>query len=67
LFKIAGIPGNPHMFRHTFSVSLLEKGVPIEDVSILLGHSSLRITEKYYAHFSKARQVRLSELVRKIW
>jgi integrase len=67
VFKIAGINGNPHMFRHTFSVSLLEKGVPIEDVSILLGHSSLRITEKYYAHFSKARQERLGEFVKKIW
>ena len=39
--------GHPHRFRHTFAVELLKKGVPLEEVSILLGHSSVRITEKH--------------------
>jgi site-specific recombinase XerD len=29
-------------------VSLLENGVSIENVSVLLGHSSVRITERHY-------------------
>ena len=36
-----------------FSISLLTKGVPLEDVSILLGHSDTRVTWKHYAPFVK--------------
>jgi integrase len=46
VFEVAEIPdGTIHRFRDTFAVELLLKGVPIEQVSVLLGHSSLRITE----------------------
>jgi site-specific recombinase XerD len=34
--------------RDTFAVDLLEKGVPLEEVSKLLGHESLKTTEKHY-------------------
>ena len=45
VFEEANIPdGTAHRFRDTFAVELLLKGVPIEQVSILLGHSSLKIT-----------------------
>ncbi|OLB31050.1 MAG: hypothetical protein DMG41_14145 [Acidobacteria bacterium] len=51
LFKLASVPnGHAHRFRDTFAVELLLAGVPIERVSILLGHQSVRITEKHYAH-----------------
>src|SRR6266576_1997264 len=51
LFKLANVPnGHAHRFRDTFAVELLLAGVPIERVSILLGHQSVRITEKHYAH-----------------
>jgi intergrase/recombinase len=38
---------------------LLNKGVPIDRVSLLLGHSSVKVTEKHYAPFVKwsARQI----------
>ena len=50
LFKLANVPnGHAHRFRDTFAVELLLAGVPIERVSILLGHQSVRITEKHYA------------------
>lgn len=35
--------------------------IPIEQVSILLGHSSVKIIEKQYAPWVKARQQRLEE------
>ena len=67
LFKLAKVNGNPHMFRHTFATDLLSKGIPIEDVSVLLGHRSVRITEAYYSHWVKARRERLEERVRELW
>ena len=42
----AGVEGfHPHRLRDTFAVELLLAGVPIDDVSTLLGHSSVRTTE----------------------
>jgi integrase/recombinase XerD len=53
LFELAEVSkgqGNAisHRFRDTFAVELLLAGVPIERVAILLGHKSVRITEKHY-------------------
>jgi integrase/recombinase XerD len=68
VFDLAGIEnGHPHRFRHTFAVELLKEGVPIEDVAILLGHSSIRITEKHYAAWVRSRQDRLKLNVAKAW
>ncbi len=75
LFDIADLKhadGTPkrchaHMFRHTFSIEMLVKGVPIEDVARLLGHSSVRTTEKYYASWVKARADRLEQAVMASW
>ena len=50
------IEGTSHMFRHTFSVELLKAGVDIRKVSKALGHSSVTITERYYAKWNKAQQ-----------
>jgi integrase len=46
------------MFRDTFAVELLLSGVPIDQVSLLLGHSSVKVTEKHYAPFVKANGLR---------
>ena len=59
--------GHAHRFRDTFSVELLLAGVPIERVSILLGHQSVRITEKHYAPWVRARQEQLEADVRRTW
>ena len=68
VFELADISGGTvHRFRDTFAVELLLKGVPIEQVSVLLGHSSLKITEKHYAPWVKARQEQLEQSVRLAW
>lgn len=58
---------HPHRFRDTFAVSLLLKGVSLDSVSKLLGHSSIKITERHYAPWVKARQDQLESEVKRIW
>jgi len=41
--------------RDTLAVDLLQKGVPLEEVSRLLGHESIK-TEKSYTKWVKGRQ-----------
>ena len=59
--------GYAHRWRETFAVELLLAGVPPEQVSILLGHASIKVTEKHYSPWVKARQgaVKLEAAVRK--
>jgi integrase/recombinase XerD len=69
LFEIANLGKrcHPHMFRDTFAVSLLLAGVKLDQVSLLLGHSSTRITEKHYAPFVKERQEQLVAACELAW
>jgi integrase/recombinase XerD len=53
----------PHRLRDTFAVRALLRGMSLEDVSRLLGHSSVKVTELYYAKWVAARKVRLERLV----
>jgi integrase/recombinase XerD len=72
VFDLAGISkgvGNAvsHRFRDTFAVELLLAGVPIERVSVLLGHQSVRVTEKHYNPWVRSRQEQLEADVRNAW
>lgn len=69
LVKVSGITKrcHPHMLRDTFAVEMLLAGVPLERVSVLLGHSSIAMTERHYAPFVKARQEQLIADVRSAW
>ena len=53
----------PHRLRHTFAVEFLMANVAIEDLSTLMGHSSVNTTERHYAHWNMARRDRLSRIV----
>ena len=57
---------HPHRLRDTFAVELLLAGMAMQDVSTLLGHSSVRTTEQYYAPWNHARRSRLVSLVREV-
>jgi integrase/recombinase XerD len=75
LFELAGIKKangslkrcHPQMFRDTFAVEMLLAGVPLEQVSMLLGHKSIRVTEKHYAPWVRARQEQLELSVQRAW
>ena len=65
LAKVSG--GHAHRFRDTFAVELLLAGVPLERVSVLLGHSSVKITQKHYNPWVLARQEQLEADVMRTW
>jgi integrase/recombinase XerD len=68
VFKTAAIAnGHAHRFRDTFATELLLARAPIEQVSTLLGHKSIRVTEKHYAPWIAARQDQAEESVRRSW
>ena len=68
LAALANLPGvHPHQLRDTFAVGLLDAGVPLETVSTLLGHSSIRITERHYAPWVKSRQIHLERVLQQAY
>jgi len=68
LFRLAKISGgHAHRFRDTFAVELLLAGVPLERISVLLGHQSIRVTEKHYAPWVRSRQDQLEADLERAW
>lgn len=56
-----------HRFRDTFAVKLLERGTSIESIAVLLGHKSIRITEKHYSPWVRSRQDALEVELKNVW
>jgi integrase/recombinase XerD len=68
LFKLAGVEGgHAHRFRDTFSTALLQAGVPLDRVSVLLGHRKVSVTEKHYAAWVRERQEQLETDLKRVW
>jgi integrase/recombinase XerD len=68
LFEDAGIQdGHSHRFRHAFAKDHLSKGTSMQDLSKLLGHASIKVTEKYYAKWCTERQEKASAAMRRTW
>jgi integrase len=53
----------PHRLRDTYAVRKLTEGLGISDVSRLLGHSSVDVTERHYNKWVRDRAERLERLV----
>ena len=65
--QLAGVKNfRTHRLRDTFAVELLLAGVSIEDVSTLLGHRSVQVTERHYAPWNGARRDRLVSILNKV-
>ncbi len=61
----ANVPGlDIHRCRRTWGQMLLDEGVPIETVSVLMGHASTATTEKFYC---RQKEKRARAVVRSIW
>jgi len=56
LGKLAKVAATVHRFRDTFACRLLEHGQDIRLVQKLLGHTSIRTTEKHYAPWVVSHQ-----------
>ncbi len=52
LRKRTGIDFDPHWCRHAYATRALRDGVPIEVVSILMGHGSVTTTTSIYGHLT---------------
>jgi integrase len=56
--------GHGHRLRDSFAVDLLQRVVSLETVSILVGHTSIRTTQKHYAPWAKVRQDAVEAVVK---
>lgn len=64
LCKTVGVPKViPHNLRHTFATRYLQSGGSIFVLSKILGHYSVAITERVYAHLLTADHAKLSQHV----
>lgn len=45
--KLEGV--TPHTLRHTFCKNAIDRGIPIDQVAVMAGHSSLDVTKRYTA------------------
>lgn len=52
LMARAKVKATGHDFRCTFAVERLKEGVSIYDVSLMLGHANVSITQRYYAKWA---------------
>jgi hypothetical protein len=59
---------HPHELRHSAASIMLAAGVPLEVVSNILGHSSIRITADVYGHImAPQRQAAADKMAAALW
>lgn len=55
-----------HCLRHSFCYTGLLNDIPLEYMQILLGHSDISVTRKWYAHFDKKKLIHMLEKLIKV-
>jgi site-specific recombinase XerD len=64
--KTAGINASCHSLRHTFASNLLEEGAEVVSIKELMGHASIKSSERY-AKLSNQRVKQVSRhTIRKV-
>lgn len=59
---------NLHQLRHSAATIMLDQGIPLEDVSDILGHTTLSVTSHIYGHLSvKRRREAADAMDRALW
>jgi integrase len=67
LLKALGLPKlRLHDIRHMLGSTLVQNGTPIADISVMLGHSSIAITEQRYANTNKDQASRATDALDKL-
>jgi integrase len=56
-----------HGLRHSCASLLLASGVPVRDVSELLGHSDVRLTLTSYAHVLDENRTRMAGVIDRVF
>lgn len=64
--KLTGVEKNIHCFRHTCATLWLEKGIPVAEVSRILGHSDPTITYSMYTHSIPGYNQKIIEQFRQV-
>lgn len=54
---------HPHRFRRTFATSLAQKGMPVQEIQKLLGHSNIETTLKYIHVDDQSIQAHYRQLI----
>jgi integrase/recombinase XerD len=67
LLDLVGVKGHFHMLRDTAAVEWLLGGVPLETVSVLLGHKDVKTTLEHYRPWVRRLQQKLEVDVRRSW
>lgn len=52
-----------HQLRSTDTTMLFELGIPIEDISKYLGHTSINTTKKHYLELTDSRKQNISNVL----
>jgi integrase len=56
-----------HALRHSFCTLLAEQGVPLKTASMILGHSDISITARFYTHVDESEKKRGIEKLAEIF
>jgi integrase len=51
--KRVGVALNPHMLRHWYATTMLERGLPLALVSRQMRHSDIAVTLRTYSQFNE--------------